>query len=402
MKYTLLLVFSIGFFQARGQITVTTITNQIPASGGVNLDNAGNLYIANFGDGLQNSNGTQIWRLDPNGNLDIFATGFTGASGNDFDSQGNLFQSNIGNGTVSMVTPDGTVSLFATTGISCPVGINVDADDNVYVCNCCGTFENTIRKITHGGVSTLFSSGTLFSCPNGITRDKDNNLYVSNFNNGIVIKITPDGTPSYFANISNGGNGNNGHITYNETLDVLFVASHGTSQIHQITMDGIVTVIAGSGNRGNKNGDAAVATFSRPNGIISTVTGDTIYVNSSIPTSNVNFPLNPSVVRMITRINPTSFTTHPGNHTPSATLEIVPNPARQAEIRLSYDLVQQEDLSIHIMDMKGIRVYTRREGVRPSGVHQASIQIAHLPDGVYQCALVGSSLLISQKLVILR
>ncbi|MEM8907975.1 MAG: hypothetical protein AAGD05_09035 [Bacteroidota bacterium] len=246
------------------QIQVTTLTEEFPGSGGVLLDAQGNVYIANYGDGIQNANGSQIWRLTTDGNLGLYANGLSGASGNAFDSQGNIFQSNISSGVVSKVDPEGNVTTFATTGITCPVGINIDADDNLYVCNCCGIFGNTIRKVSPNGVSTVFAASNLFNCPNGITRDNDDNLYISNFNNGAVIKVDPNGNASLLANIP--GN-NNGHLTYSPQLNQLIVTSHGSSRIYLLSLSGVVSLLAGNGQRGNDDGGVDEATFSRPNGI---------------------------------------------------------------------------------------------------------------------------------------
>ena len=283
------------------QRKVSTLTTQFPGSGGVKLDKAGKIYVGNFGDDLSQGVGSQIWRIDKNGNRSLFASGFVGASGNAFDSQGNFYQANIGGAKISKVSPEGSVSTFVTHGISCPVGLIFDEEDNLYVCNCCGTFGNTIRKVTPEGVSTRFAGGNIFNCPNGITIDPAGNLYVSNFGNGTVVKITPQGTPGFFASIP--GN-NNGHLTYSSAHDALFVNSHGSSKVYKLTLNGDLSVLAGTGVRGNKNGDTDQATFSRPNGIALTPSGDTLYLNSSIPTVDnlaINSrPLNPSVVRMIT------------------------------------------------------------------------------------------------------
>ncbi|MEM9546396.1 MAG: hypothetical protein AAGA77_10495 [Bacteroidota bacterium] len=288
------------------QIKVHTITEEFDGSGGLNLGSDGMLYVANFGESLDNANGTQVWVIDyKNGGQPIlFATNLTGASGNDFDSEGNLFQSNISAGTVSKIDPNGNTSFFATNGISCNVGINIDAEDNLYVCNCCGGNGNTIRKVTKNGVSTLFSSSNLFFCPNGITRDKENNLYVSNFSNGNVIKIDPLGNASLLATtpgLPGVSAPSNGHIIYSELENVLYVASHGSHRIYKLTLDGELTVLAGSGIRGNQDGSAMEASFSRPNGLALSDTEDTLFVNSSIPITDAGGrPLNPSVIRMIT------------------------------------------------------------------------------------------------------
>ena len=258
------------------QLMVETITEEFDGSGGVNVGEDGKLYVANFGESLDNGLGTEVWVIDykNGGQPELFASGLLGASGNDFDSEGNLFQSSIAGGTVTRIDQNGSTSLFASSGITCNVGINIDSEDNLYICNCCGANGNTIRKVTKEGVSTLFSSSNLFFCPNGITRDKNDNLYVSNFSNGNVIKIDPNGNASLLAitpGITGVSGPSNGHITYSEKEDVLYVASHGSHRIYKLTLDGQLSVLIGTGQRGNTDGDVSVATFSRPNGPDSTV-----------------------------------------------------------------------------------------------------------------------------------
>ena len=305
-------LFSSSFLSA--QIVVSTITDPFNGSGGLTMTTDGVLYIANFGQGLDNSNGTEVWKLDYlNGeNLALFANGLNGASGNDFNSEGILFQSNIRGNQVSKIDKNGAVSFFSNSGVSCNVGINIDASDNIYVCNCCGTFKNTIRKITPTGQSTLFSSSGHFNCPNGITRDNNNNLYVSNFSNGNIVKVNEQGVASVLAatpGIPGVSSASNGHIIYSEKENVLYVASHGSHKIYKLTLDGQLSVLAGTGQRGNKDGAAMEATFSRPNGLALSISEDTLFVNSSIPVTDVGGrPLNPSVVRMISGLRNLSST----------------------------------------------------------------------------------------------
>ncbi len=306
IKKTIIFIGILFTIPIYAQVMVETITGEFDGSGGLNMGRDGKLYVANFGESLDNGAGTEVWRVDykNEGQPVLFAAGLNGASGNDFDSDGNLFQSSIAAGTVSKINPEGNVSFFASNGISCNVGINIDAEDNLYVCNCCGSNGNTIRKVTKDGISSVFSSSSLFLCPNGITRDNDDNLYVSNFSNGNVVKIDPNGQASLLGitpGISGVSAPSNGHIIYSEKESVLYVASHGSHQIYRLTLDGELTVLAGTGQRGNKDGSAGEATFSRPNGLALSVTEDTLFVNSSIPVTDANGrPLNPSVIRMIT------------------------------------------------------------------------------------------------------
>lgn len=367
------------------QVQVETITDEIAASGGLTLGPDGKLYIANFGESLDNGRGTEVWQLDfsNTNSLTIFATGLLGASGNDFDSQGNLFQSNIAAGDVRKIDPNGRVTTFTGAGISCNVGVNIDADDNLYVCNCCGTFGNTIRKITPTGASTVFANGGLFACPNGITRDMDNNLYVSNFGNGNIVKITPTGQTSLLASTPGTpgiASASNGHITYSSLENVLYVASHGSHKIYKLTLDGQLTVLAGSGQRGNTDGVALQASFSRPNGLALSITEDTLFVNSSVPTTDSGGrPLNPSVIRMITGLRNPSSTTAPA----------------LPPVELSYSLVSNEliirgtytnEIELRLVSAAGQVFYV--QNLSSGVVEEARLNIPiDMPSGIYWCQL---------------
>jgi len=270
--------------------TVTTLGESFNGSGGIAIDAEGNIYVADFGAALNNANGTQVWKITPDGERTEFATGLQGASGNVFDNDGNLLQSNIAGSTVSRITPNGTVSTFVSDGIRGPVGVTVDKDDNVYVSNC---GNSTIRKVTPDGVSTSFALGPLFtSCPNGLTIDNDGNVYAGTFGGGRVIKITPEGTSSLLANVPGSSIG---HLAF--ANDRLYVVSRGNNSIYELTLNGTLTKIAGTGSRGNADGPALQATFSVPNGIGVSPDGTKIYISSAVPLNGPN--LNPVLIRVI-------------------------------------------------------------------------------------------------------
>ena len=377
---------------------VSTLTDEFPGSGGVKLGPDGYLYVANFGDDLSNANGTQVWRIDPaTGTRTVFATGLQGASGNDFDSQGNLFQSNIAGGRVSKITPAGVVSTFENVGIVGPVGIAVDDDDNLIVCNC---GNNTLRKVTADGVSSLFSSNSIYNCPNGITRDHAGNFYVANFGNGTIVKVAPDGMPSFFVNIP--GN-NNGHLTYYAPDSMLYVNSHGSSSIYRVTLEGDVTKIAGTGVRGNDDGPALSATFSRPNGIALSVTGDTLWVNSSIPTvddpANNIRPLNPSVVRMITGLK--NMTSHTGEHLNQniPTVSLSPNPASGYMV-VKIDIPVVNALELKIFNAAGNLMQSKNYGQKPTGLFVDEINLEGFSAGIYFLTMMGEGFSVNRQFVV--
>jgi hypothetical protein len=82
---------------ARAQAEIRSLTQVIDghAVGGVTVDLVGNLYVADFGD--------FVWKITPEGERQVFASGFYGASGNAIDNEGNLLQSNFYGDSITKV-----------------------------------------------------------------------------------------------------------------------------------------------------------------------------------------------------------------------------------------------------------------------------------------------------------
>lgn len=251
-----------------------TIVELPIGTGGVVVDAEGNVYCADFGRSLSGPPGSRLYKITPEGQASVFATGFVGASGNTIGVDGNIYQSNIQGGTVSKVTPQGQVSTYAS-GMSGPVGVIFDPEGNLYVANC---NDNTVRKASPEGEVSVFASGGLFSCPNGIAIDNQNNLYVANFGNANVVKISPEGASTVFASLP--GN-NNGHITFHNNR--LYVVARAANQIYELNLQGNATLLVGSGVRGHTDGPALLGSLSLPNDLGFSPDGKYLYVNDSKP-----------------------------------------------------------------------------------------------------------------------
>jgi sugar lactone lactonase YvrE len=145
------------------------------------------------------------------------------------DKTGNKYATDADRNLIVKITPAGVVSTFAGSGIKAstdgkgtsaafnfPFGITVDGAGNFYVTD---EGSQKVRKITPDGtVTTLAGSGVIgdtngkglaasFNHPSGIVADKDGNLYVADFANAKIRKITPDGTVSTYA-----GTGDQGEV----------------------------------------------------------------------------------------------------------------------------------------------------------------------------------------------
>ena len=267
--------------------SVFTVVDSIAgAVGGVTVDRAGNVYVADFGD--------NVWRVKPDGRVSLFASGFYGASGNTIDSQGNLFQANFYGNSISRVTRTGEHEVYVSEGLQGPVGLVFDARGNLYVNNCSG---NTISVVRPDRTVENFAAGSPLNCPNGLTIDSDGNLYVVNFRDEKMLKVSPEGELSEFATLPGGGNG---HVTI--ARESLIATSFRGQRIYQVSMDGEVSLLAGSGQLGEVDGPGTEATFSWPNGIAAGPSGDRVYINDYVnrfpPT--ITFPPVPrSSLRMV-------------------------------------------------------------------------------------------------------
>lgn len=269
---------------------VRTITGVIQAgSGGMDMDANGNIYMGDFGSTLD-AGGKNVYKITPEGEVAIFNSAMNGASGNDFDKDGNLYQSSTV-GFMSKITPEGVSSTFASGFSGGLIGVSVQDDGRLYTCNCGG---NLINEVSADGVISTYVASPLFNCPNGIDVDAEGNLYVANFGNGDVVKVTPAKEVSVFATVPGG---NNGHLLIHG--DFIYVVARRGNAIYQVDFEGKVSKFAGSGSRGTANGNLSQATFSLPNDIAISADGRKMYINDVAGGSLDERIISPVVIREI-------------------------------------------------------------------------------------------------------
>jgi sugar lactone lactonase YvrE len=167
---------------------------------GLVFDDVGNLYVSS-----DSAPGSSILKVAPDGTVTIFAnSGLSGPHGLVFDTAGNLYVANIYNNTVVKFTPDGVGTVFAdgTDGLAQPFDVAFDAAGNLYVSNGRGGPAHTgsVLEFTPDGAGSVFADSG-FHRAVGLAFDLAGNLYVSNMDSDTIEKFAPDGTDlGVFAN----------------------------------------------------------------------------------------------------------------------------------------------------------------------------------------------------------
>ncbi|MGE0827450.1 MAG: SMP-30/gluconolactonase/LRE family protein [Candidatus Binatia bacterium] len=108
----------------------------------------------------------------------VAATGFKGPEGVTVDREGNVYGGGT-DGVIRKLSPDGKVTEFARTG-GRPAGMALDRRGNLFVCD---VGKAAVLKVTPGGDVSIFAdrAGDLRLClPNFPVFDAEGNLYVSN------------------------------------------------------------------------------------------------------------------------------------------------------------------------------------------------------------------------------
>ena len=279
--------------------TVATLTpTPFDASGDLSVAKDGEIFVANGGDPNYGSLVGEIYRVAPTGEISLFVSDFGGgAVGNAFDSKGDLFQVNVVPPRIYKITPTGDITTFTDRGrLNQPLGITLDSKGNVYVGNCLG--QNVLKFTPDGEESVLFDSDPN-SCPLGVATDDEDNLYVSFAHTPYIVKITPAGEATDFASTGRwtGRDSHNQHLVYAHNR--LYLASEGANRVLELSMEGDVSVLAGTGREGNDDGPLLEATFTRPRGIDISPDGRKLYVTSSDPPTSTPDSWVPNLVRVI-------------------------------------------------------------------------------------------------------
>ncbi|MGE0587589.1 MAG: IPT/TIG domain-containing protein [Cyclobacteriaceae bacterium] len=218
---------------------------------------------------------------------------FARPDGITIDAEGNLIVTEFLSGNIRKVTPDQAVTTIAGNGISgfaegvgsaaqfnAPYGIAINAQGIVFVGD---VGNNRIRRVTpEGEVSTLAGNNDVdhvdgtgaaasFKTPYGLVVDQIGNIIVTDGN--VLRKVTLEGVVTTIAGTEAGGF-TNGPLESAEfkgmrgiarwRSDSFIIADTENNAIRMITPSGTVITIAGDGTAGLQNGNGPTARFNGP------------------------------------------------------------------------------------------------------------------------------------------
>ena len=375
----------------------------------VAVDNAGNVYAADSGN-------STIRKITPDGVVTTLAglagnwgsadgTGsaalFNSPFGVAVDGAGNVYVADSGNGTVRKVTPAGRVTTLAgsagnpagsTDGagsaarFSGPAGVAVDSAGNLYVAD---TGNSTIRKVTPVGVVTTLAGlagsrgsadgsgsaarfGSTFSGPQGVAVDTAGNVYVADTGNFTIRKVTPEGVVTTLAGLAGShgsadGSGSAARFgsTFSgpqgvavDTAGNVYVADTGNFTIRKVTPEGVVTTLAGvaqfdqQGNPigGSADGTGSASRFNLPLDVAVDSAGNVCVADSG----------NYTVRKGIPAVGPPIVLIRPQSQTVTATYDVTLNVVANGALPLAYqwrkdgvEIANATEASYHIPNVQG-------------------------------------------------
>ena len=262
--------------------------------GGVAVDSAGNLYIADTAN-------HRIRKVTAStGNISTAAgTGIAGFRGDGaaatsaqinrprgvaVDGSGNLYIADTENHRIRKVDAStGNISTAARGGL--PRGVAVDSTGNLYIAD---TENHRIRKMDADGLlSTVAGTGILvpgdgvpavrasLHRPTGLAVDGAGNLYIANAHSihkvdastGNISTVAGGGKPADY--LGDGGPATEAQLNYPsgvavDTAGNFYIADSGNHRIRKVDVDGNISTAAGKGSYGGDGGPATSARLSAP------------------------------------------------------------------------------------------------------------------------------------------
>lgn len=339
------------------------------------LDADGNIYASRYV-------GTTITKITPAGVTSIFASGFNAPNGTAFGPDGYLYvPSNISNGRIDRVSPTGVVDTFITS-IPYPTTVFFESDTSLLITSY--QLNLIYRANLSGSYSTLYT-GSGMNGPVDIEYDTDGNLLVANFTDGRIFRVDSTGTFTQIADLP-------GNLGFTVVANgYIYSTAFTVNKIYRTSMSGDTVTFAGTGSSGQINGPVMSATFSNPNGIAASPSGDTLYISDYGTRS----------LRLITDVSSGIINTGTSVPTGFELMQNYPNPFNPST-NIKFAIPFKEAVLIKVYDTLGGEVSTIVNETLPAGTYRANFNAGNLSSGTYFVRLISGSFSETKKMTLIK
>jgi uncharacterized protein (TIGR03437 family) len=211
---------------------------------------------------------------------------FNGPQGVAVDSSGNVLIADTGNSTLWRVSPQGAITFIGTP--SRPQGVAIDDAGNYYVLD--GAHVTAAHFTGPLPPEPVAVSGDVVFAP-AVAVDRSGNIFLADLPNDKILKIAPGGATSTYAGTGDSGfSGDGGQATAAQlrtplSLAVdhagnLYIGDFSAGRIRKVSPDGIITTVAGGG-RETGNNVPATSVEVAPFGIAVDESGDIFIADGS-------------------------------------------------------------------------------------------------------------------------
>ena len=254
------------------------------------------ITVAGNGTPGESGRGGPAWRAQLNWPRDIAIA-----------ADGSLFIADTRNHSIAKVGPDGIISTVVGGGapgysgdggpatrarLNGPRDVEIGPDGSLYIAD---TDNHCIRQVTPDGViTTLAGSGTSGYCgdgmsaanarvayPQDVALGADGSLYFTDTGNHRIRQVTCEGTIRTVAGTGVWGHGGDGGAAVRSQLarprgvcvdseGCLYIADTENHSVRKVTPDGTITTVAGNGTEGysGDGDDATCAQLAWPRGVV--------------------------------------------------------------------------------------------------------------------------------------
>ena len=340
-------------------------------------ESQGNIYGSDFF-------GDSVYKYDTNGNVTVFATGFSNPNGIGINANDEIYICDHTGNTIRKYDANGNLMANYNSGVfSTPSGIApVPNSNDMVVVEYSNSQGRKIKRLAQDGTVTTLYSGSPLNGPAGIAYVGDD-LYVANFNDRKIFRYSA-GALIEIAQLPSVADPNVNFLGFMTSANGLLYATHmGTNSIYTIDPNtGAISVFAGS-VLGENDGPISTATFNRPNGIYADENSNTLYISDS-GTKNLRIITNALLS------NPEFIQTNLG-------MSIEQNPI-QDSFNITLSLQHKTHCKISIFDLNGKLVF--EDNILPkTNVFSLKIPSDYWQSGSYFVKIKQDNLSVSEKVI---